>query len=158
MVEANPNAGLSLVDFVSQFSMLLPGIQLPPDLLPHRVFSSLDINNDQALEASEMKNIRSDINALMKSHAQSTEEALLQPIDPVQNDERRTEVDQDQSLQGISAAATVFREEGHHLAATNTCDMGSLFRRRKILVVTRGQGQGAHQGRVFSTCCSTHAK
>ena len=55
-------------DFVAQFPVLFSDVVLPTGFPPQRVFSTLDINNNRAIDPNEMKNARGDIQRMLKNH------------------------------------------------------------------------------------------
>jgi hypothetical protein len=59
---------MPMQDFVSKFAMIMPDVKLPPGFPPQRVFSTLDVNKNRALEPAEMKNMRSDIQKMLLNH------------------------------------------------------------------------------------------
>ena len=55
------NRPMPMTEFISQFSVIASGIELPPGFPPQRVFYTLDRDKNRILDPGEMNNMRADI-------------------------------------------------------------------------------------------------
>ena len=61
----DPHRPMPMADFVSQFSVIAPDIELPPGFPPQRVFHTLDRDRNRILDPGEMKTMLADITKMI---------------------------------------------------------------------------------------------